>query len=227
MVGLANPMRPGNHFLVRLFSDIKRKIRNSRQMSFETKEEHIMKSEAKKQLKADPTEIPAFFDPQKRTITGYSNHSGSYIEIPFISQITDNLWMGGSDNNLIAPDFIDHIVSVAPWFKYSYLHKVKTHLEFYMYDSTDQDLSGVDEIAEKVNELRKTGTVLVHCQAGLNRSGVVTARALMLEGLTAAEAVGVIRKKRSLECLSNPAFVDWLFSREENAEEETVQRNDS
>jgi protein-tyrosine phosphatase len=52
--------------------------------------------------------------------------------------------------------------------------------------------------------------VLVHCQAGLNRSGVVVARALMADGMSAVEAVSLIRERRSPACLCNPAFERWL-----------------
>jgi protein-tyrosine phosphatase len=51
---------------------------------------------------------------------------------------------------------------------------------------------------------------LVHCQAGLNRSGVVVAYALMLNGMSAAEAIARIRERRSPAVLCNPQFERWL-----------------
>jgi protein-tyrosine phosphatase len=50
----------------------------------------------------------------------------------------------------------------------------------------------------------------VHCQAGLNRSSLVVGRALMLGGMTADDAIVLIRRKRSPACLSNPSFERWL-----------------
>ena len=41
------------------------------------------------------------------------------------------------------------------------------------------------------------GMVFVHCQAGLNRSALVTARVLMQRGMTAQEAIDRVRAKRS------------------------------
>jgi hypothetical protein len=63
-----------------------------------------------------------------------------------------------------------------------------------------------------VNLCRTTGPVLVHCQAGLNRSSLVAARALMLDGRTAGDAIRTVREKRSPACLCNRAFEDYLHT---------------
>lgn len=52
--------------------------------------------------------------------------------------------------------------------------------------------------------------VLIRCQAGLNRAGLVTALVLMLDGLTAAEAIALMRSRRSQHVLFNASFVQWL-----------------
>jgi len=54
-------------------------------------------------------------------------------------------------------------------------------------------------------------TVLVRCQAGLNRSGLITALVLMLEGRSALEAIALLRERRSPWALCNDAFVRWLI----------------
>ena len=54
--------------------------------------------------------------------------------------------------------------------------------------------------------------VLIRCQAGVNRSGLVTALTLMLAGLTAADAIELMRQRRSPAVLSNTHFVEWLVS---------------
>ena len=53
--------------------------------------------------------------------------------------------------------------------------------------------------------------VLVRCQAGLNRSGLVTALVLMLAGWEPADAIAQLRAARSPHALCNPAFVAWLL----------------
>jgi len=58
--------------------------------------------------------------------------------------------------------------------------------------------------------------VLVRCQAGLNRSGLITALVLMLAGHTAHDAIALIRERRSPWALCNDAFVRWLTEEAEH-----------
>jgi hypothetical protein len=54
--------------------------------------------------------------------------------------------------------------------------------------------------------------VLIRCQAGLNRSGLVTALVLILDGWHPAHAIAHIRDRRSPHALFNPHFVHWLLT---------------
>lgn len=61
-----------------------------------------------------------------------------------------------------------------------------------------------------VRELGRGGRVLVTCHAGRNRSGIVTALALiMLTGCTGREAVRLIKAHRE-NALSNPSFAQQI-----------------
>ncbi len=162
---------------------------------------------------ADPTAIDIRFDPTRQRMVGVATHGMTPFDVPYISELTMGLWQGGCENGLVLPEFIDYVVSLYPWEKYTINHKAK-RFEYKMYDSLDQSTELVDQIATKVNELRKSGTVLVHCQAGLNRSSLVAARALMLDGMTAENAIQLVRDKRSPACLCNPAFEQWLWNQE-------------
>jgi hypothetical protein len=51
--------------------------------------------------------------------------------------------------------------------------------------------------------------VLVHCSQGLNRSGLVCARAMTLMGIPGPEAIKQIREKRP-GALWNPVFADYV-----------------
>lgn len=51
---------------------------------------------------------------------------------------------------------------------------------------------------------------LIRCQAGMNRSGLVTAMVLMLNGSSADSAIKLIRKKRHPDALSNESYVNYL-----------------
>jgi protein-tyrosine phosphatase len=76
-----------------------------------------------------------------------------------------------------------------------------------MYDSKDQGFDQVNALAQWVNICRETAPVLVHCQAGLNRSSLVAARAIHLHSQApGAEVVRHLRERRSPAALCNPAF---------------------
>ncbi len=75
------------------------------------------------------------------------------------------------------------------------------------------DMTRVVEAARWAHQRWASGQqVLIRCQAGLNRSGLLTALVLMLAGLDAADAIDLIRAKRSEIALFNDDFVDWLLT---------------
>jgi hypothetical protein len=80
-----------------------------------------------------------------------------------------------------------------------------------IWDDEVVDPTGVRAAALAVAERVTAGKrVLVHCWAGLNRSGVVSARALMFMGMPVAEAIAKVRSARGPDALSNRDFVAWL-----------------
>ncbi|MDB5042204.1 MAG: dual specificity protein phosphatase [Candidatus Eremiobacteraeota bacterium] len=162
-------------------------------------------------MSADPTRIDIRFDPRHYRMSGIAVHGNTPFDVPFISEIAENLWQGGCEEGLVLPDFIVAVVSLYPWEKYRITNGAVRH-EIEMYDSTEQAFDQVDELAALVNQHRKSGPVLVHCQAGLNRSSLIAARALMLEGMSADAAITTLREKRSQACLCNKSFERWLRS---------------
>jgi protein-tyrosine phosphatase len=78
----------------------------------------------------------------------------------------------------------------------------------------------VREVAAFAASLVRSGRhVLVHCTEGVNRSGLVVARALLELGWTAVDAIEPVRKQRGLTedgfpALSNEWFVAWLLAEE-------------
>jgi protein-tyrosine phosphatase len=91
----------------------------------------------------------------------------------------------------------------------------RLYVSFPMDDDDEVDPK-VRELAGFVASLVRSGRrVLVHCTEGLNRSGVVVARALMEMGRTSDEAIDLIRRQRGpsidgFPALGNQAFVGWL-----------------
>jgi dual specificity protein phosphatase-like protein len=113
---------------------------------------------------------------------------------------------------------VDAIVDLEDW-EFGWTPPVplgRLFVSFPMDDEDDVD-PHVRQLASFVAALVTSGRrVLVHCTEGLNRSGVVVARALMEMGKTANEAIELVRRTRGpsvdgFQALNNPAFVDWLL----------------
>lgn len=58
--------------------------------------------------------------------------------------------------------------------------------------------------------------VNIRCQAGLNRSGLVTALVLIIHGIDPEEALKIIRDKRSSDALCNLDYEYWLLNEAKN-----------
>lgn len=160
----------------------------------------------------DPTRIDIKFDPTVQRLSGVATHGNTPFDVPFISQIDGNLWQGGCQNGLILPTNIKHLVSLYPWEAYTIEHELTSALEIKMYDSLDQSMAQVEALAAWVQACTLDGPTLVHCQAGLNRSGLVAAKVLMLRGMEGRAAIKTLRENRSPAVLCNPAFERYIRS---------------
>lgn len=136
-----------------------------------------------------------------------------YKPPPDISQIDGNLWMGARPVRHLPPQF-HFVVCLDPQADYD-LHRHQLMLRACMYDAMDEPLDGAHlaRIVASVNAWCEIGPTLIHCQAGLNRSGLVTALALMSRGRTADEAMRELRAKRCDMVLCNDMFANWLRQR--------------
>lgn len=155
-------------------------------------------------------------DPLELRFSGVAAHGNTPFDVPWISQIDERLYVGGCQNGLPLPGEIDHVVSLYPWESYRQTRELKSWLAVRMYDSVDQAFGEVRAIAEWVNACRKSGPTLVHCQAGLNRSNLIAATALILAGAEPPAAIAELRARRSPAVLCNPAFERWLLELEPN-----------
>lgn len=144
------------------------------------------------------------------------------------SEIMPRLFMGGThdddvifnqanDDFKITKKHFDAVITM-----YSWAHPVDWHIQEMRYGIPDThikdfDLSKIFEIAYwGYKKWSKGEKLLVRCQAGLNRSGLITALILMINGLDAKSAINQIREKRTELALFNHNYVDWLM---ENGQE--------
>lgn len=144
------------------------------------------------------------------------------------SMIAPNLFQGGTDdldvihlaqtNSRPRADLpFDAIVTMYAWAR-----PADWNIQEFRYGVPDASISDID-----LNRLRqavefgydrwKAGDrVLVRCQAGLNRSGLVLALILIKDGLTPQEAINRIRENRGADALFNADFHDWLLQEGES-----------
>ena len=149
-------------------------------------------------------------------------HEESFYPKDLYSEILPGLYMGGTADD----DTVDYAVDApglnyqAPFEAvvtlYAWANPFSWGVEELRYGFGDADMSYVDidrvlRIAQwAVDRWSEGERVLIRCQAGLNRSGLITALTLMLAGYEAAEAIQLIRSKRSQHALFNSHFVQWL-----------------
>jgi protein-tyrosine phosphatase len=82
---------------------------------------------------------------------------------------------------------------------------------------SDIDLARLRQAVEFGYDRWKQGDrVLVRCQAGLNRSGLVTALILIKDGLSPERAIALIREGRGEDALFNNNFHTWLMEEGES-----------
>lgn len=124
--------------------------------------------------------------------------------------ITDTLIMGGyPDATLPAP--ADRIVNLT-----HEPHSLgKIRLNFPFHDSpTIPDGNQLVSVAHAVAIWCSQGhRVYVHCRAGLNRSGLICAIVLIVQGYSPEGAIALLRQKRDRYVLCNTHFEQWLLTR--------------
>ena len=71
----------------------------------------------------------------------------------------------------------------------------------------------IEQVADWAYTEWKAGKrLLIRCQAGMNRSSLVTALVLMRDGMSPEDAIELIRKKRSPYVFSNNHFLEYVES---------------
>lgn len=152
-------------------------------------------------------------DPVTSRLQGVTAHGGLFFDVPIMTWIEGDLWQGACGPDLLLPEPVVHLVSLFAEDRYVIRHRLHTQLAITMADALGEvDGNQIVAIATWVNACRASGPTLVHCQAGLNRSSLVIATALMLEGMAAADAIALLRRRRSPAVLCNPSFEAWLLA---------------
>lgn len=146
-------------------------------------------------------------------IEGIAREGHTPFSCPLITPITDNLWQGGCRNGVNLQGYFKHIVSLYPWERYNPGGELDSFVEVRLYDGpTVPNVNQLVTLARWINICKAHGRTLVHCQAGLNRSGLLAGYSLVLEGMDGGDAIALMREKRSPAVLCNKTFEHWLRS---------------
>lgn len=158
-----------------------------------------------------------------------------YMEYPteLWSEIVPGLWQGGTDDydvigastatrvdqlvrmggpTRVTRSHFDSVVTL-----YARANGASWNVKEIRYGFSDGDMTDFDpesDLGFAVREAHadwKAGKrVLIRCQAGLNRSGLIMALVLIRDGMEPADAIDLIREKRGAAALFNTTFVSWL-----------------
>lgn len=137
------------------------------------------------------------------------------------SELLPGLWMGGTadhdvtmygtDDPEITREHFDTVVTLYAWAGPVDWYVKEVRLGFFDHNEVDldeHDLAHAVRVAYR--DWSRGKRVLVRCQAGWNRSGLIMALVLLLAGKSVDEAIALLREKRSPRALSNSHFVRWL-----------------
>ena len=141
---------------------------------------------------------------EDQDVIQYAQHSrGRRDDLPFNSVITMYAWARPADWNVQE-------------FRYGVPDASISHI----------DLSRLRQAVDfGYTQWKQGDRVLVRCQAGLNRSGLVTALILIKDGLTPGEAINLIRRNRGEQALFNESFVNWLITSAEQFINSSLQHS--
>jgi protein-tyrosine phosphatase len=120
-------------------------------------------------------------------------------------EIVPGVWQSGSPQPGEHWDAVIDLDGSAPP-----LDGIALYVHWLIEDGPAPELATLVALADLVNDLRRAcKRVLVHCAGGINRSSLLSAAALMRDGMSATEAIDTVRARRP-GALNNQEFVRLL-----------------
>ena len=140
------------------------------------------------------------------------------------SEILPGLWQGGTDDyDVIGRAAVGERPTRADFDSVYTLYGNANGADWGMkevrFAFLDHDMTDFDPqtdlwlpVAEAHADWKAGKRVLIRCQAGLNRSGLVMALVLIREGFSPAAAIDLMREKRGDAAMCNHIFERWLLN---------------
>jgi Dual specificity phosphatase, catalytic domain len=121
-------------------------------------------------------------------------------------EIVPGVWQSGSPQPGEHWDAVIDLDGSAPP-----LEGIALYVHWLIEDGPAPERAVLVALADLVNDLRRAGKrVLIHCAGGINRSGLLSAAALMRDGMSATQAIETVRSRRP-GALNNREFVRLLM----------------
>lgn len=144
--------------------------------------------------------------------------------LPLYSEILPRLYLGGTDNfdvvqetkrnrdAFITKESFDTVITAYAFANPASWGVKEIRTTFYDGDMSDLDFDDIHQAAGiAYSDWVHGARVLVRCQAGLNRSALCAVLLLRKHGYSSAEAIALLRGKRSSWVLCNPDFEEYLL----------------
>lgn len=152
-------------------------------------------------------------DPFTVKLSGYRLDNGQPFEAPWISHIEGNLYQGGGCKGLVLPELFLTVVELSRSGRYTVRHEgVHRYVGVMADEQVEPNYDEVLQLATHARDALSVGPVLVHCQAGLNRSGLIAGMTLVLMGYSPEQAIHILRQRRSPAVLHNATFERFLMN---------------
>lgn len=163
----------------------------------------------------DPRVAQLKADFNSHRIDGFAREdpTQTHFDVPLVTHVKGNLWQGGCIGGTNLRGYFKNIVSLYPWERYNPGGELDLFVEARLYDTSEGAVPErqIYALATLVHQACQKGPTLVHCQAGLNRSGLVAGLSLVIGGMEPPETIQLLRASRCEQVLCNRKFFSWLL----------------
>lgn len=134
--------------------------------------------------------------------------------LPAVSPLGDGLYIGSwpDDEHKKVPDYIKSVIRCCPARRPYSIGPNQQRYHGYLFDVPEEPHNdALLPLFLAAKNCWDAGPTLVHCKAGLNRSGLICALLLVDRGIEPAKAIAHLREHRSPYVLSNPVFENFVL----------------
>lgn len=151
-------------------------------------------------------------DPTRTIIKGIAVATDTPFEMPWLTHLKGQLWIGGVIGGDRLPDRFTYVVSMHndPYERWE-ISPRQRRMQYTLGDHGDEQdfddvIPAVLAVEYFLQLVEPNEDVLVHCQMGLNRSALIAGIVLRRQGMDGAAAVDLLRATRSPAVLENAKF---------------------